>query len=107
MPSRVANRTYGTVSADKRKQMTGLEFVQGLADATLPLNTIARTQGVRHRRSGERARVTAEPKDTHLNPAGTVHGGLAATVARSFWMLVRGLKARGTSPATNKTESPV
>jgi hypothetical protein len=45
MPSRVANRTYGTVSADKRKQMTGLEFVQGLADATLPLNTIARTQG--------------------------------------------------------------
>ena len=27
--------------------------------------------------------VTAEPKDTHLNPAGTVHGGLAATMLDS------------------------
>jgi uncharacterized protein (TIGR00369 family) len=28
----------------------------------------------------ERVAVTAEPKDIHLNPAGTVHGGLAATM---------------------------
>ena len=27
--------------------------------------------------------VTAEPKDIHLNPAGTVHGGLAATMLDS------------------------
>jgi len=27
--------------------------------------------------------VTAEPNDTHLNPAGTVHGGLAATLPDS------------------------
>jgi uncharacterized protein (TIGR00369 family) len=27
--------------------------------------------------------VTAEPNDTHLNPAGTVHGGLAATLLDS------------------------
>ena len=27
--------------------------------------------------------VTAEPKDSHLNPAGTVHGGLAATMLDS------------------------
>jgi len=38
-------KTYGTVSADRRKEMSGLEFVQGLADGTLPLNTIARTLG--------------------------------------------------------------
>ena len=30
MPSRIGARTYGTVSADKQKEMTGLEFVQGL-----------------------------------------------------------------------------
>jgi uncharacterized protein (TIGR00369 family) len=27
--------------------------------------------------------VTAKPNDTHLNPAGTVHGGLAATLLDS------------------------
>jgi uncharacterized protein (TIGR00369 family) len=61
--------------------MTGLEFVQGLADGTLPLNTIAKTLGydVTEAESG-RVVVTAEPKDIHLNPAGSVHGGLAATM---------------------------
>ena len=42
MPSRIASRTYGSVSPDKQSEMTGLEFVQGLADRTLPLNTMAR-----------------------------------------------------------------
>src|SRR5258707_9861231 len=37
------SKTYGTVSADTQKQMSGLEFVQGLVDGTLPLNTMART----------------------------------------------------------------
>jgi uncharacterized protein (TIGR00369 family) len=84
MPSRVDSRTYGTVSADKQKEMTGLEFVQGLAAGTLPLNTIARTLGydISEAASG-RVVVTAEPKEIHLNPAGTVHGGLAATMLDS------------------------
>jgi hypothetical protein len=46
MPSRIATKTYGTVSADQQKGMSGLEFVQGLADGTLPLNTIAETPGL-------------------------------------------------------------
>ena len=81
MPSRVANRSYGTVCADKQKEMTGLEFVQGLADGTLPLNTIAETLGyeIAEAESG-RVVVTAEPRDIHLNPAGTVHGGLPTTM---------------------------
>ena len=84
MPSGIVSRTYGTVSPDKQKEMTGLEFVQGLADGTLPLNTIAKTLGydITEAQSG-RVVVTAEPKDTHLNPAGTVHGGLAATMLDS------------------------
>ena len=41
-----SGKTYGTVSAEQRKEMSGLEFVQGLADGTLPLNTIARTLGL-------------------------------------------------------------
>src|SRR3954447_469606 len=81
MPRRAASRTYGTVSADKQKEMTGLEFIQGLADGTLPLNPLAGTLGydITEAESG-RVVVTAEPKDMHLNPAGTVHGGLAATM---------------------------
>ena len=46
MPSRVASKTYGTVAADTQKEMSGLEFVQGLAEGTLPLNTIARDVGL-------------------------------------------------------------
>ena len=64
MGMRTASRTYGTVSADRRKEMSGLEFVQGLADGTLPLNTIARilSYDVTEATSG-RVVVTAEPSD--------------------------------------------
>jgi uncharacterized protein (TIGR00369 family) len=84
MLGRIASKTYGTVSADRRKEMSGLEFVQGLVDGTLPLNTIAQTLGydVTEAANG-RVVVTAEPSGAHLNPAGTVHGGLAATLLDS------------------------
>src|SRR4051794_9436738 len=81
MSTRIPGKTYGTVSAERQKAMTGLEFVQGLVDGILPLNTIAETLGydITEATSG-RVVVTCEPNDTHLNPAGTVHGGLAATL---------------------------
>src|SRR5262249_44831256 len=84
MPSRIASKTYGTVSADRQKEMSGLEFVQGLVDGTLPLNTIAATLGydVTEVVSG-RVVVTATPNGTPLNPAGTVHGGLVAPLLDS------------------------
>jgi uncharacterized protein (TIGR00369 family) len=83
MQSRIT-KSYGTVSPEMRKNMSGLEFVQGLASGTLPLNTIAKTLGydVAEAASG-RVVVTAEPTGAHLNPAGTVHGGLAATLLDS------------------------
>ncbi len=78
------SKTYGTVSADRQKEMSGLDFVRGLVDGTLPLNTIAQTLGydVSEAESG-RVIVTAEPGGIHLNPAGTVHGGFAATLLDS------------------------
>jgi uncharacterized protein (TIGR00369 family) len=84
MPGRIASRTYGTVSADRQTEMSGLAFVQGLVDATLPLNTFAGTLGydVTEAVSG-RVVVSASPNGTHLNPAGTVHGGFAATLLDS------------------------
>ena len=72
----IADRVYGTLSAASQKEMSGPEFVQGLANRTLPLNTIARTLGydVIEAESG-RVVIVAEPNDILLNPAGTVHGG--------------------------------
>lgn len=77
-------KTYGTVSAEERSRLNGLQFVQGLADGSLPLNTIARTLGYDVVEASKgRVVVTIEPNDTHLNPSGTVHGGLAATLLDS------------------------
>src|ERR1700722_17866818 len=84
MPSRVASKTYGTVSVDKQRQMSGLEFVQGLVDGSLPLNPMAKTLGydITEAEIG-RVVISAEPNETHLNPAGGVHGGLSATLLDS------------------------
>jgi hypothetical protein len=71
MPDRIASKNYGTVSADRRQEMTGLEFVQGLADGTLPLNMIAQTLGydVTEAVSG-RVVVTAVPTAALLKSGG-------------------------------------
>jgi uncharacterized protein (TIGR00369 family) len=84
MPSRVANRTYGTVSPEQRKQLSGMEFVQGLADGSLPMNTIAETLGYEISEvTRDRVVIIAEPGGNVLNPAGTVHGGYSATLLDS------------------------
>ncbi len=84
MSDRIINKNYGIVSADKQKEMSGLEFVQGLANGALPLNTIARTLGYDVTEAAHgRVVIVAEPNDTLLNPAGTVHGGFSATLLDS------------------------
>ena len=59
------DKTFGTVSTEQRNRLTGLEFIQGLVDGTLPLNTIARTLGYDVTEAAEgRVVVSAEPNDT-------------------------------------------
>jgi uncharacterized protein (TIGR00369 family) len=102
MPSRTVPRTYGTVSDERRKQMSGLEFVQGLAHGRLPLNTIAQTLGydVTEAESG-RVVITAVPSDSHLNPAGTVHGGFSATLLDScMGLAIQSTLERGVGSTT-------
>lgn len=102
MSRRLAGRTYGTVSAEQQKAMSGLEFVQGLADGTLPLNTMAKTLGydiVEAVRG--RVVITCEPNDTHLNPAGTVHGGLSTTLLDSaMGLAIRSMHDKGIGSTT-------
>src|SRR3979490_2675307 len=98
----IAGKTYGTVSADRQKEMSGLEFVQGLVDGTLPLNTIAKTLGydVPEAASGPVV-VPTEPSDLHLNPAGTVHGGLTATLLDScMGLAIQSTLEKGVSQTT-------
>lgn len=80
----MATKSYGTVSAERQREMSGLEFVQGLASGSLPLNTIAQTLGydIVEAESG-RVAITCAPTSAHFNPWGTVHGGLAATLLDS------------------------
>jgi uncharacterized protein (TIGR00369 family) len=95
-------KTYGTVSADRQKEMSGLEFVQGLASGALPLNTIAKTLGYDVAKA-ERGSVviTLEPTDAHLNPAGTVHGGLTATLLDSaMGLAIQSMLDKGVSQTT-------
>lgn len=77
-------KRYGTVPADKQKEMSGLAFVRGLVDGSLPLNLLAHTLAydVTEAENG-RVVVTANPSSIHLNPAGTVHGGFSATLLDS------------------------
>lgn len=96
------DKTYGTVSADRQKAMSGLAFVQGLADGTLPLNTIAETLGydIAEAASG-RVVVTAVPTGALLNPAGTVHGGFAATLLDSaMGLAIQSTLEQGVSQTT-------
>jgi uncharacterized protein (TIGR00369 family) len=102
MQQATAARTYGTVSPDARKEMTGLEFVQGLANRSLPLNTIAQTLGydVVEAEQG-RVVVAMVPTDAHLNPAGTVHGGLTATLLDScMGLAIQTMLAKGALSTT-------
>ena len=98
----MATKTYGTVNAERQKQMSGLEFVQGLATGALPLNTIAQTLGydVIEAESG-RVVITLVPTGAHLNPAGTMHGGLTATLLDScMGLAVQSTLDKGVSQTT-------
>jgi uncharacterized protein (TIGR00369 family) len=85
-----------------RKNMTGLEFVQAMIDGTLPHNSMADTLGYRIVEAEKgRVVITALPNDAHLNPQGTVHGGLAATMLDScMGLAVQTLLDKGVGSTT-------
>jgi uncharacterized protein (TIGR00369 family) len=79
-----SGKHYGIVRIEDQREMSGLEFVEGLVDGSLPLNTMAETLGYDVVEASKGRVVTAAvPHAGHRNPAGTVHGGLAATLLDS------------------------
>ncbi len=98
----MGGKTYGTVSLEQQRAMSGLEFVQGLASGELPLNTIAQTLGydIVEAESG-RVAILLLPTDAHLNPWGTVHGGLTATLLDScMGLAIQSMLEKGVGSTT-------
>lgn len=97
-----APKSHGVVGLDRQREMTGLEFVRALVDGALPLNTMARALGYDVVEAEEgRVVVTAKPSWEHLNPAGTVHGGVAATLLDTcMGLAVRTTLAKGSLSTT-------
>ena len=95
-------KRFGLVDDGRQRAMSGLEFVQGLVDGALPLNTMAQTLGYDIVEvSKGRVVAAAEPHAGHLNPAGTVHGGLAATLLDScMGLAIRSMLDKGFAQTT-------
>lgn len=84
MTQDASTKRYGIVSPAEQAALGGLEFVEGLVTGALPLNSMARTLGYDIiAASPGKVVVAATPTDELLNPAGTVHGGFAATLLDS------------------------
>jgi uncharacterized protein (TIGR00369 family) len=96
------NKAYGVVSPAEQREMSGLEFVRGLVSGSLPLNTMAKTLGYDVVEAEEgRVVIAAMPGTAHLNPNGTVHGGVAATLLDScMGLAVRTLLPKGVGSTT-------
>lgn len=77
IPSEASGDTLATVSS-------GLDHIRGILNGDVPQAPMALTLGFELTRAefGE-ATFEAEPGEQHLNPLGTVHGGLAMTMLDS------------------------
>ncbi len=95
-------KSFGVVDADQQRSMSGLEFVQGLVSGTLPLNPMAKTLGYDIVEAAKgRVAAVADPHAGHLNPAGGVHGGLAATLLDScMGLAVQSMLDKGAAQTT-------
>jgi len=102
MKESAVGKRYGVIDDEQQRAMSGLDFVQGLVDGTLPLNTMAQTLGYDIvEASMGRVVAAAKPDAGHRNPFGTVHGGLAATLLDScMGLAILSMLAKGTAQTT-------
>jgi uncharacterized protein (TIGR00369 family) len=95
-------KSYGVVAMPEQLEMSGLEFVRGLVSGALPLNPMARTLGYDVVQAEEGfVVIAAQPGSEHMNPSGTIHGGMAATLLDScMGLAVRTLLPKGVGSTT-------
>jgi uncharacterized protein (TIGR00369 family) len=102
MTELATRKRFGVVADEQQRALSGIEFVQGLAGGTLPLNSMAQTLGYDIIGVAKGHVVAAvEPHAGHLNPSGTVHGGLAATLLDSaMGLAIRTMLEKGFAQTT-------
>ena len=81
---RFPGRTFGVTPLADMRALSGLEFLERIADGRLPSPPINRIMNffLTEVKPGEAA-FTCTPTFDHYNPIGTVHGGLAGTLLDS------------------------
>tara|TARA_R110002126_G_C10354361_1_gene491964 strand:- start:8 stop:490 length:483 start_codon:yes stop_codon:yes gene_type:complete len=81
---RIAKRPEDLLSLDELKKLSGLEFIQGMMDGTLPGPPIGETLNY-SLHAVEKGRVVfrGSPQFAATNPLGTVHGGWYGTLLDS------------------------
>ncbi len=95
-------KQFGSVGLEQRNSLSGFDFVKGLVDGRLPLNTMARTlqYDIVDIQNGQ-VTVSAMPSSEFLNPEGTVHGGFAATLLDScMGLAIRSMVKKGSGSTT-------
>jgi uncharacterized protein (TIGR00369 family) len=82
--SRIITWEDPLLGADLAKTMSGLEFIEGLIDGSIPEPPIFNLMNMRPV-AAEVGKVTftCDPDESHYNPIGTVHGGLVCTLLDS------------------------
>lgn len=77
----LTNIIAGGAARTSMRTMSGVEFMRGLMDGSLPEPPFAATTGIRpvHVEEG-RVVFEGEPRGDFYNPMGTVHGGWIATL---------------------------
>ncbi len=81
---RIAQRPEDLIGLDDLKQLSGLEFMQGILDGTLPGPPIGQTMNYTlHAVEKGRVFFRGAPEFSMTNPLGTVHGGWYGTLLDS------------------------
>jgi uncharacterized protein (TIGR00369 family) len=76
--------SYGVASLDVMKSLSGLEFLQRIADGRLPRPPISATLNFALVSVAKGSAVfEGTPQPGHYNPIGSIHGGIAATLLDS------------------------
>jgi len=90
-------KSYGLPNLEQEREMSGLEFARALVSGAIPLNTMARTLDYDIVEAEEgRVVVTYRPSADHLNPHGTIHGGVPAALLDScMGLAIRTLLSKG------------
>ena len=95
-PSRTVSWEDPVAAAEAAAGMSGLEALEAIRDGRLPAPPIAKLLGIEPLVLAHgRAVFGATPDESHYNPIGVVHGGLAATLLDS----AMGCAVQSTLPA--------